>query len=178
VRETHFHRELADAFRAAGYWMAKWPDQAVSRMEGAIGTNGKLRFALPKPCDLLGCQPSTGRLVAIEAKLFRAATFRVDARMARQLATLRDLWERGAAVALALNFRFIATRRGRVNRAFLVWAPFDASWREGARWQLDTGPAAGAWLELGRVTGGWRVSEDSHAPPNIVRIAQIGETAN
>ncbi len=136
VKETVFHAELAAAFRTAGYWVAKWPDQAVSRMVQA--RDGGMRFVLPKPCDLIGCEPGTGRLVAIEAKLLRARTFRVDDRMARQLETLRTLAALGACVALALNFRFTSKRpAARVNRAFLVGALEPPAWTAGARWTLE-----------------------------------------
>lgn len=166
MKETVFHAELARAFRAVGYWIAKWPDQAVSRMMQA--GDGKMRFTLPKPCDLIGCEPGTGRLIAIEAKLLRARIFHVDDRMARQLETLRTLAGLGARVALALNFRFTAKRPpARINRAFLVGYQdtgelADPGWRAGEAWDFGVirpGPARSA-LELTRVPGGWILPTD------------------
>ena len=88
MKETVFHAELTVALRANHYWLIKWPDLPVSAMR--IRGDGQLRFALPKPCDLIGADPE-GRLVAIECKLLRARSWRVDARTARQVATLRDV---------------------------------------------------------------------------------------
>jgi hypothetical protein len=158
MRETVFHRELCEAFRRCGYWMARWPDTPASAMVAA--SDGRLRFTLPKPADVVGCQPGTGRFVAIEAKLLRARTFRVDPRMARQVAALQELARRNALALLALNFRFASPRLGRVNRAWLVldlqpWAV------AGAAGALDAMPALVATLqahELRRVTGGWAIA--------------------
>lgn len=167
-----FQAELGAAFRAAGWWMIKWPDVPVRRMMRA--EDPKLRFTPPKACDLVGCEPGAGRLVAIECKLLRARTFRVDARMVRQLETLRTLGALGARVALALNFRFLAQRptRARVNRAFLVGFEDPAAletpgWREGGTWDfgvLRPGPVHGV-LELRRIPGGWALPVDG--PPDF-----------
>jgi hypothetical protein len=95
-----------------------------------------------------------GQFVAIEAKLLRARTFRVDARFVRQAETLRELGTGGAWVALALNFRYAAKRPARrVNRAFLVRDLGALAVTEGAAWTLDW--AANLGVELFRITGGW-----------------------
>jgi hypothetical protein len=160
MKETVLHAELAAAFRAAGCWVQKWPDQAVSRMIAA--RDGGLRFTLPKPCDLVGCWPN-GRLLAVEAKLSRARTFRVDARMIRQVATLRDLDAHGAWTAVALNFRYASRRPviARVNRCVLVIlaASLEALTVAGVGWTADAVAALG--VELPRVTGGWRLDGET-----------------
>lgn len=151
MTEKVFHAELAQAFRAAGWWTAKWPDAAVSRMEAA--KDGKLRFALPRPFDLVLCSPG-GRFGAIECKLVRGPKLAGDARLARQVGTLAAIAGRGGFAALALNFRFVRRRPPRrVNRAFLLGAP-DCSG------DLSLDRIALVGRELERIKGGWRVPRD------------------
>ena len=158
MTEKVFHAELAAAFRASGFWMAKWPDQAISAMQ--VAESGKLRFALPKPFDLVGAAPD-GRFVAAECKLVRGFTFRLDARTLKQLETLRELQARGGVAVLALNFRFQSKRAGRVNRAFLLHRFSGVGWEVlGDRWVIPSAEVVtGGWTELARRTGGWCLPE-------------------
>ena len=165
MNEKVFQREVLDALRRLGAWAAKWPDQAVSHMK--VGGDGKFRFALPKPCDLIGAAPD-GRFVAIEAKLARTPIFHVDARLMRQLETLRDLQQRGAFAAVALNFRFVRQRPPlRVNRALLFLDLTGEAWAEGRTFvlslkppfMLEPNPSAPRPIsvELQRISGGWKI---------------------
>ena len=157
MHEVTFHKELAEMFRAQGAWIAKWPDSPVSAMR--VGQTGRLRFALPKPFDLVGFL-SDGRGLAVECKLVQGPTFRVNDRAAVQLATLRDIQKRNGYAALALNFRFARKRTGRVNRAFLVTELEASLWAEGTTWALGV-----PWPELIRISGGWKLPEgDASAP--------------
>jgi hypothetical protein len=161
MREVLVHQELAAAFRAAGHWVAKWPDQAAYRGGhggAAHGQDGKVRFSVPKPCDLVGCLAPTGRFVAVEAKLIQTRMFRTDARLVRQVGTLRDLAARGAWVAFALNFRYQARRPtpARVNRLFLLDPALDALGQERARWAVEDAEVLG--VELTRIPGGWSLA--------------------
>lgn len=154
MTEKVFHAELAACYRAHGWWAAKWPDAPVSRSMAA-GADGKLRFTVPKPFDLVLCAPD-GHFGAIECKLVRARTFRVDPRTTRQVETLRELAGREAYAALALNFRFTQKRPpARVNRAFLLTGRgLDAAqWAPGMRLRLDELQELA--LELERIPGGW-----------------------
>ena len=166
MNEKIFQRELLDGFRRLGAWAAKWPDQAVSHMK--VGGDGKLRFALPKPCDLIGATPEGGRFMGIECKLARTPIFHVDARLVRQLETLRDLQARGAFAALALNFRFVRKRPPlRVNRALLLMGLSGEAWQEGRAFVLALPPLIGLdpkppapmplYVELSRISGGWEI---------------------
>lgn len=162
MREVTFQKELADAFRAAGWWAYKMPDTPAGRM--APGGDGKTRFVLPKPFDLLLYSP-TGQGGAVECKLARGPIWKVDERATRQIATLVELASRRVYVALAVNFRYDRKRPWkRVNRAFLIH-DLAAVIRRG---RLDLGDlfaviklgciiADGGWTELPRVTGGWRI---------------------
>lgn len=159
MRETIFQHELAETLRSCGWWIAKWPDQAVSRMEAAH--DGKMRFALPKPFDLVGCS-ITGRFVAVECKLVRGPRWRIDERAHRQIQTLKEITERGGMGVLALNFRFARRRpRVRVNRAFLYGFKDTAEIIGAGYWQVGSTiglPEVGdVGIELQRITGGWRV---------------------
>ncbi len=154
MTEKVLHAELSAAFRRLGCWMMKWPDSLVSHMQAA--GDGKMRFALPKPCDLIGVAPG-GRFLAVEAKLSRSAIFHVDARLVRQLETLRALAERGAFAALALNFRFTRKRPPcRVNRTLLFLGVSGDCWREGVRFILDA-TMFPTYVELSRIAGGWEI---------------------
>lgn len=161
MTEKVFQAELATTFRAAGYWAMKWPDQAVSRMQ--VGKNGKLRFALPKPFDLILCSPE-GRFVAIECKLVRGPKLAVDERLDRQVETLAQISERGGFTWLALNFRFVRHRQPqRVNRAVLF--PIRAAGLfDGPTLLLDNVAKVGG-MELIRTTGGWRLPTVVHGVP-------------
>ena|SRR3990167_3805590 len=165
MHEVTLQRELAEALRASGCWVMKWPDQVVSGMQAAH--DGKFRFALPKPCDLIGVAPG-GRFLAIEAKLARSPIFHVDARLVRQLETLRALQARGAFAAVALNFRFTRKRPPlRMNRTLLFLGLSGEAWREGQQFVLDlaapfqavTQPPAPMpiYCELPRIAGGWDI---------------------
>lgn len=165
MNEKVLHAELSASFRQLGCWMYKIPDATVSRMQ--MAQDGKMRFALPKPFDLVGADPS-GRFLAVEAKLARSPIFHVDARLVRQLETLRALQLRGAFAALALNFRFVRKRPPlRVNRALLFLGLSGEAWTEGRTFVLDLAapfrvtprPAAPMpiYLELLRIAGGWEV---------------------
>lgn len=155
MKEVVFQKELATSLRAVGCWIAKWPDLPVKDIVGRTG--GALRFALPKPCDLIGCT-GTGRLLAVECKLIRQRGWHSDDHVAKQVATLADLGAHGALVALALNFRFEARRPKveRINRCFLLWSPNPAWWAPGQPWTLEFVAALGQ--ELPRVSGGWGLS--------------------
>lgn len=159
MKETLFHAELLAAFRAEGWFAMKWPDQVVSRMQ--VARDGKMRFALPKPFDLVLCSPS-GRFTAIEAKLCRSPILTVDKRLAEQLTTLRALGKLGAAAMLAVNFRFTQKRTGKVNRAFLVTELNVPGWQAiGEKWHLPIIPSPSelwGWRELTRQPGGWRLN--------------------
>ncbi|MBI3937110.1 MAG: hypothetical protein HY323_09045 [Betaproteobacteria bacterium] len=168
MKETLFHAELSAAFRHLDCWMAKWPDVTVSHMQ--VARDGKMRFALPKPCDLIGMAPG-GRFLAVEAKLARSPIFHVDARLIRQLDTLRAFQERGAFAALALNFRFVRKRPPlRVNRTLLFLGLTGEAWTEGRAFVLgltvpflpEPKPAAPMprYVELRRIAGGWEISEE------------------
>lgn len=190
MKEITFTTELSATFRHAGWWVYRIPDAPVSGMQMAGG--GRLRFALPRPFDLVLCSPA-GRFAAIECKLLRTRAFTVDARMVRQVRTLLDVAERGAAVWLALNFRFVRQRPPeRVNRAYLIPAEVlkAPGWAEGERWAWDfKASMREGILELLRVTGGWglpaglvepahdqpRARVEGAAPPAARRRA--GETA-
>jgi len=158
VREVTFQQELAEMFRAAECWIYKVPDQVISRMQAA--QDGKMRFALPKPCDLIGCS-RRGQFVAVEAKLVRSRVFRLDPRAVRQLQTLQQLQnEYGAFTALAVNFRFTSKRPpARVNRAFLILDLFQPSLQLGHAFTIPVEPSpvlpGPGWLECGRLKGGW-----------------------
>lgn len=165
MKETVLHAELSAAFRHLGCWMAKWPDSLVSHMQAA--GDGKMRFALPKPCDLIGAAPG-GRFLAIEAKLSRSPIFHVDARLVRQLETLRALQSRGAFAAVALNFRFTRKRPPlRVNRTLLFLGLTGEAWTEGRTFVLDLAPPGmpiprppapmPIYVELPRIPGGWEI---------------------
>lgn len=155
MKETLFHAELLAAFRAAGWWGMKWPDQVVSRMQ--VARDGKMRFALPKPFDLVLCSPE-GRFGAIEAKLCRGPILTVDQRLVDQVGTLLGLFKCGAYAVLAVNFRFSRKRIGRVNRAFLVGGLNEPGWGIGEKWHLPLGDGGTtSWLELKRTTGGWQL---------------------
>lgn len=165
MNEKLLHSELSVSFRQLGCWMAKWPDVTVSRMQ--MARDGKMRFALPKPCDLVGAAPG-GRFLAVEAKLARSPIFHVDARLGRQLETLRALQARGAFAALALNFRFVRRRPPlRVNRTLLFLGLSGEAWAEGQTFvlgltppfRLEPHPAAPMplYLELPRIAGGWEL---------------------
>src|SRR3990167_9290845 len=165
MKETLLHAELSAAFRRLDCWMAKWPDVTVSHMQ--VAGDGKMRFALPKPCDLIGVAPG-GRFLAVEAKLSRSPIFHVDARLVRQLETLRALQARGAFAALALNFRFTRKRPPlRMNRTLLFLGLSGEAWREGQQVVLDlaaplqavTQPPAPmpTYCELPRIAGGWDI---------------------
>jgi hypothetical protein len=171
MNEKTLHAELAASFRQLGCWMAKWPDVTVSHMQ--VAGDGKMRFALPKPCDLIGAAPGGGRFLAVEAKLARSPIFHVDAQLVRQLETLRALQERGAFAALALNFRFVRKRPPlRVNRALCFLGLDGEAWGEGRAFVLSlvppytltpTPPAPmPIYAELGRISGGWTL------PPQIL----------
>ena len=153
MRETQLHRELLVAFRAAGCFLAKWPDQLVHRGKGPMEMDGtgKMRFILPKPADLIGCSPA-GRFMLLEAKLARAPLFRVDARLVRQIEMLRQIQTLGGFAALVINWRYQRKRPpARVNRA--VWfADFVSGWAEGERWSVPPAPVD---TELRRIAGGW-----------------------
>jgi hypothetical protein len=154
MRETVLQAELARAFRAAACWMAKWPDLPAKEI-ARHDTGGAIRFAVPKPYDLVGCRPPHGQLVAIEAKLWRARTVRLDDRVVRQVETLREIVRCGGWAALALNFRFESKRPPeRVNRAFLL-TRLDLALEAGAVFTLADAEVLA--VELPRVTGGWQL---------------------
>lgn len=174
MKETALHRELLDAFRREGAWMAKWPDSLVHRGKGPmdIDPTGKMRFALPKPCDLVGAGPN-GRFLAVEAKLVRTPIFRIDARVRRQLETLRALQKHAAFAGLIVNFRFQRQRPPvRVNRALCFLGLDGEAWGEGRTFVLSlmapfsVTPAPTApmpiYVELHRIGGGWTL------PPPIL----------
>lgn len=165
MTEKVFQAELAACFRAAGWWVAKWPDAAVSRMMAA--KDGKLRFSLPKPCDLILCSP-TGQFGAIECKLVKRPHFTMDERTVRQVETLAAL-PALAFTALALNFRYRRVRpKQQVNRAFLLDGGFfkrpagrDLAVGETLRLDELTAlvPPPGC-RELARISGGWTLGAD------------------
>lgn len=165
MRETLFQAELARAFRAADCWIAKWPD-LPAREIARHDTGGAIRFAMPKPYDLVGCRPPAGQLIAIEAKLWRARMVRLDDRLLRQVETLRDIARRGGWAALAMNFRFEANRPTpeKINRAFLL-TRLDVALRAGDRFTLADAEAL--CLELPRVTGGWRLPASLWSTPTL-----------
>jgi hypothetical protein len=157
MKETHLHAELLATLRGIGAWATKIPDTPVYR-PGAmgVGEDGGMRFSLPKPFDLVGCLPG-GRFLAIECKLVKAQTLRVDARLVRQFETLRGVARRGGFAALCVNFRVESARAGKINRAFLSQAIYpDAPFPvEGSSYSLATLAAAEWTVELTRRAGGW-----------------------
>lgn len=158
MRESLFHAELAVAFRAADCWMAKWPDLPAREL-ARHDTGGAIRFTVPKPCDLVGCRPPQGQLVAIEAKLWRSRTVRLDDRLIRQVETLRAIARCGGWAALAVNFRFESKRPpARVNRAFLL-TRLDGTLAAQDRFTLTDAEVLA--VELPRVRGGWQL------PPSL-----------
>lgn len=153
MKETALHRELLVSFRAAGCFMAKWPDQLVYRGKGPMEMDGtgKMRFILPKPADLIGCSPG-GRFLLVEAKLARAPIFHVDARLVRQIEMLRQIQALGGFAALVINWRYQRKRPpARVNRA-VYFTEFSTGWGEGERWSV---PVDLIDTEFRRISGGW-----------------------
>jgi hypothetical protein len=183
MNEKVLHGELSAAFRRLDCWMAKWPDVTVSHMQ--VAGDGKMRFALPKPCDLIGVAPG-GRFLAVEAKLSRSPIFHVDTRLVRQLETLRALQTRGAFAAVALNFRFTRKRPPlRVNRTLLFVGLSGEAWTEGRTFVLDlaapfqvvTRPPAPMpiYLELPRIAGGWEIPALLVRPVTLPRRCSCGD---
>lgn len=158
MTEKTFHRELAGCLRKLGWMIFKWPDQAVSAMR--VSGDGKLRFATPKPCDLMGCDES-GRFVAVECKLIRSRLWRVDERTARQAETLIGAASRGGRAYIGINWRYESKRPPeRVNRAFLIRVlpgmdDLAANWSVGKLWCPAAAAASPESHELRRVAGGW-----------------------
>lgn len=168
MKETALHRELLEAFRREGAWMSKWPDSIVHRGKGPMkmDATGKMRFALPKPCDLVGAGPN-GRFLAVEAKLVRTPILHMDARLIAQLATLQALQKHAAFAALIVNFRFQRKRPPvRVNRLLCFFEGLDGeAWAAGRSFVLSLAPPFSVtpsppapmpvYVDLPRIGGGW-----------------------
>ena len=157
--EELFQTEISAAFRTSGYWVAKWPDLPVSiQRTGSHGSDGKIRFTLPRPYDLQLCSP-VGIFGAIECKLNQTEHWKLDDRAMRQLDTLRGIASRPPALAaFAVNIRYRGPRKGICNRAFLLRveaADAMVDWRTSLVIDLEWMIAYGA--EIPRITGGWNV---------------------
>src|SRR3990167_7564555 len=90
MRESDFRNELSSALRLCGWWAAPWPDFPVKELSKRHGMDGKIRFGLPKPFDLVLCSP-VGIFGAIECKLNHTEHWKLDDRAMRQLDTLRGI---------------------------------------------------------------------------------------
>lgn len=155
MRETAFQRELAETFRRAGWWVRKWPDMPAGQMDSAPG--GKLRFNLPRPFDLVMRSPYGG-FGAIECKMARGPSLKVDERFHRQIKELATLAVGASQIYLAVNFRYTRKRTGKTNRAFLLRiGPRNVLPLPGLGDQITTTVCCLVdWVELKRITGGWK----------------------
>lgn len=159
MTEKDFHRELKAAMHAAGYWSYKIPDQPVSRMQ--LTGDGKLRFTVPKPCDLIAVAPD-GRAVLVECKLSKARSFQIDDHIRKQVGILLDVARRGAHVGLSINFRYEAKRPApaKINRAFVVQRVEVLAGLVTETSSFTLADAEVLAVELPRLTGGWRLPAD------------------